>query len=478
MRKQTLFAASSTTVGLVLAVVLVGMVNWLGYRHYSRGDWTGSKLYTLSGKSKNVLKSVAKDVRIVVLMTPSTPLFSETKELLDRYTAACQKIHVEYIDPERDPLRTKTLAQEFAVSSANTVVFAAEGRKKYVTSDQLADYDYSGMQMGQAPKMKGFKGEEQFTSAILGVVNPKVPKLYFVTGHGEHDPDGMDGDGYSQLRDAIKRENLDVQKTSLLSGSAPSDCDLLVVAGPKASFADPEKVALKTFLDKGGRALVLLDPVLGGRAGSSGLEALLKGYGVEVNSDLVVDPGKQLPFFSVAAVYADQFRSHPIVNGMQGLAVLLPVARSVTTATVPGASSTILLTTTEQGWGQRSLAVNGAGQLEIKKAPGDTPGPVPLGVAAQSDKEKENGWRLVVFGNSAFAVNQYLANAGNINLALNAIDWLAKQEQALGIAPRAPEQVQLFLSAAQMRRVLLISLIGLPACAIVLGVAVWWRRRR
>jgi len=462
MRKQTLFAASGTTAGIVLAVALVGMVNWLGYRHYARGDWTSSKVYSLSEKSRNVLKGVTKDVRVVVLMTANTPLFSETKELLDRYKAACPKLSVEFIDPERDPLRTKMLAQEFSVASANTVVFASEGRKKYVTSDQLAEYDYSGMQMGQAPKMKGFKGEEQFTSAILGVVSPKVPKVYFSTGHGEHDPDGMDADGYSSLRDAVKRENFEVAKTSLLSGSIPADCDLLVVAGPKAPFSEPERAALKAYLDKGGRALVLLDPVLGSRAASSGLEPFLKAYGVEVNSDLVVDPGKQLPFFSVAAVYADDFRSHPVVNGMQGLAVLLPVA----------------LTTTDKGWGQRNLSVNAAGQLEIKQSPGDTPGPVPLGVAAESDKDKDRGWRLVVFGNSAFAGNQYIANAGNANLALNAVDWLAKQEQALGIAPKTPEQVQLFLSASQMRNVLLISLVGLPACAIALGVAVWWRRRR
>ena len=122
--------------------------------------------------------------------------------------------------------------------------------------------------MGQAPKLKGFKGEEQFTSAILGVVNPKVPKIYFSTGHGEHDPDGMDADGYSQLKDALKRDNLDVEKTTLLSGAVPADCDLLVIAGPKAPFTDPEKAALKAYLDKGGRALVLLDPVLGDRSRS------------------------------------------------------------------------------------------------------------------------------------------------------------------------------------------------------------------
>jgi ABC-type uncharacterized transport system involved in gliding motility auxiliary subunit len=477
VRKEKIAVASSATAGIVLAVALVGMLNWLGYRHYVRGDWTSSKIYSLSDKTRNVLKGIKDEVRAVVLMTPSTPLFNETKELLSRYEAACPKLKVEFIDPERDPLRTKQLAQEFGVSSANTVVFSAAGRKKYVTSDQLADYDYSGMQMGQPPKLKGFKGEEQFTSAILGVVSPKVPKIYFSTGHGERDPDSSGEDGMSQLKELLKRDNLDVTKATLLSGSVPADCDLLVIAGPKAPFTDTEKSALTAYLEKGGRALVMLDPVLGAQQRPSGLEEFLKSYGVQLNNDLVIDPSRKLPFFDVSAVYVTDFRSHPVVDGLQGLAVLLPVARSVTTVSAPGATSTILLTTSDKGWGETNLDLllkTGQAQKDDK----DTPGPVPLGVAAQSEKDKDKGWRLAVFGNSAFVTNAQVANAGNVNLALNAINWLAKQEQALGIAPRSPEQVQLFLSAAQMRNIFLISLVGLPAFAIVLGVAVWWRRRR
>ncbi|HVN31902.1 MAG TPA: GldG family protein [Thermoanaerobaculaceae bacterium] len=477
MRKERIAVASSATAGVVLALVLVGMVNWLGYRHYVRGDWTSSKIYSLSDKTKNVLKGIKDEVRVVVLMTPTTPLFTETKELLSRYEAMTPKLKVEFIDPERDPLRTKQLAQEFGVSAANTVVFAAEGRKKYVTSDQLADYDYSGMQMGQPPKLKGFKGEEQFTAAILGVVSPKVPKIYFVIGHGEHDPDSVGEDGMSQFREQLKRDNLEVEKTALLSGSVPADCDLLVIAGPRAPFTDPEKSALSGYLEKGGRALVLLDPVLGAQQRPSGLEEFLKTCGVQVNDDLVIDPSRKLPFFDVSAVYVTDFRSHPVVDGLQGLAVLLPVARSVTTVSASGATSTILLTTSDKGWGETNLEAllkTGQAQKDAK----DTPGPVPLGVAAQSEKDKDKGWRLVVFGNSAFLTNAQIANAGNVNLGQNAVNWLAKQEQALGIAPRSPEQVQLFLSATQMRNVFLISLVGLPVLAIVLGVAVWWRRRR
>jgi ABC-type uncharacterized transport system involved in gliding motility auxiliary subunit len=477
VRKDKVAVVSSAAAGIVLAIALVGMINWIGYRHYDRFDWTSSKIYSLSAKTLNILKSITKEVRVVVLMTPSTPLFGETKELLDRYQAACPKIKVEYIDPERDPLRTKALAQEFGVSTANTVVFASGDRKKYVTSEQLAEYDYSGVQMGQAPKLKGFKGEEQFTSAILGVVSTKVPKVYFVTGHGERDPDGFGRDGMSQFKQMLTRDNLDIQKTSLLGGTVPADCDLLVIAGPKAPYTDAEKAALKTYLDKGGRAFILLDPVLAAQERPSGLVDLLKSFGVEVQNDLVIDPARRLPFFDLSAVYVTDFRSHPVVNGLQGVAVLLPVARSVTTVSAPGATSTILLTTSDKGWGETDLAGILA-QKPVSKDASDIPGPVSLGVAAQSDKDKANGWRLVVFGNSAFLTNGQIANAGNATLGLNAVDWLARQEQALGIPPRAPEQVQLFLSAAQMRNVFLISLVGLPGLAIVLGVAVWWRRRR
>jgi ABC-type uncharacterized transport system involved in gliding motility auxiliary subunit len=477
VKRATVVTASTTTVAIILAAVLTGMVNWLGFRHYVRGDWTKSQIYSLSDKTLNVLKGVNSDISAIVFMTPSTPLFAEVKELLQRYQAKAPRLKVEFIDPERDPLRTRQLAQDFGVSAANTVVFSAGDRKKYVTSDQLAEYDYSGMQYGQQPRMKGFKGEEQFTAAILGVVNPKQPKIYFSTGHGERELDGYQQDGLSQFKEYLKRDNLDAQTTTLLKGEVPADCDLLVIAGPRAPFADVERNAVKAYLDKGGRVLLMLDPVLGGQARPSGLEDLVKAYGVEFGNDLVIDPNNALPFVDLSTVFANDFRSHAVVNGLKGMAVVLPVTRSVTTATATGATSTQLLMTSAGGWGEHDLAAIAA-RHAIQKDPTDTQGPVSLGVAAESESDKQDGWRLVAFGNSYFIANGQLPNAGNLNLGLNSVNWLAKREQSLGIAPRAPEQVQLFLSRGQMRTITVISLIGLPLLAMVLGGAVWWRRRR
>lgn len=477
MSRAKVLSTSTTAVAIALAVALTFMVNWLGYRHYHRADWTAAKMYTLSEKTRSILKGLTNEVRVIVFMTPQTPLFEDTKELLQRYAAASAKIKVEFIDPDREPLRTQQLAQEFGVSAANTVVFAAADRKKYVTSDQLAEYDYSGFQMGQQPRMKGFKGEEQFTAAILAVDSARQPKACFVTGHGEHPLDDFSRDGLSQFKEALLRDNIQSEAVTLFGGAVPEGCDALVIAGPTAPYTEVEKSALASFLAGGGRLLVLLNPVLGGQQQPSGLEPLLEAHGVQSINSVVVDPGRRLPFFDLSAVYASDFRSHPVTTGLEGLAVLLPVARSVITVAASGASSSILLTTSEAGWGETDLSrLLASGQAGKDDA--DVAGPVSLAVAAQAEGETEQAWRLVVVGDADFLTNDYLANAGNRSFALNAVGWLAQREASLGIAPRQPEQVSLFLSQAQMRTITLLALVGLPGLAVAAGVAVWWRRRR
>ena len=85
--------------------------------------------------------------------------------------------------------------------------------------------------------------------------------------------------------------------------------------------------------------------------------------------------------------------------------------------------------------------------------------------------------RLVVVGNSRFAANGTIGNGGNANFALNAISWLAGQERLVGIAPKTPEQASLALTRAQVNRIGLFVIAGLPLIASVLGVWVWYRRR-
>jgi hypothetical protein len=449
-------------------------------------------MYSISEKTRNILADLKEEIRVVVFMTPASPLYDQAFELLNRYAAASDKIKVEYIDPDKEPLRTKQLAEQFGISVADTVVFSYGDRTKYVTADQMADYDYAAAQYGQAPSMRAFKGEEQFTSAILSLVAPDVPKVYFVTGHGEASL-GSAGGAQSDrslavLAEALKRENIEAADTVLLAGTVPEDADVLAIVGPTRSFTEPELAALDTFLGKGGRLLVCLDPLIEptGAMRTTRLEEFLATRGIQVNDDLVVDPSRKLPFYDLSAVYLTGFPAHPVTKGLEGIAVLFSVARSLTTEGEP--APVVVVETSTEGWGERNLTQLLSGQ-PVSREDEDTPGPAAVGVVVEEGPVTEDatgdeakaavppGFRIVVYGDSDFMADYEISNAGNLILALNTINWLAAREQSLGIPPREVEQVSLFLSQQQMRTILLITLLAMPGAAIVIGILVWRRRR-
>jgi ABC-type uncharacterized transport system involved in gliding motility auxiliary subunit len=488
MRQQAVRYTISGVVGVLLVIALTVMVNWLSARRWVRGDWTTTHIYSLSEKTENILSDLSDEIRVIVFMTPQTSMYDQVQELLERYKAASDKITVEYIDPEREPLKTKQLAEQFGVQVADTVVFVDGDRTKYVTSDQLADMDYSGMQYGQAPTMRSFKGEEQFTSAILSLVAPDVPKIYFVTGHGEASTEGTGGASDRSLKvlsETLKRDNMETADVSLLSGEVPEDADVLAIVGPTRAYTEAEIDAINAFLDRGGRLLVALDPLIepSGTMRQTRLEPLLEERGVGVRNDLVVDPSRRLPFYDLSAVYLDDFPSHPVTQGLEGFAVLFTVARSLS---ADGDDAKVLVQTSDQGWGETNLGMLLSGQ-PVALDDADNAGPVAVGVAVEGpataievgddNDTDEVKFRLVVFGDSDFLTDVDIANAGNSVLASGAFNWLAARENLVGIPPREVEQVSLFLTRQQMRNLLLLVLVAMPGAAIVAGILVWRRRR-
>ena len=499
MRQQALRYTLTGSLGVILALVLMIIINWLGSRHYVSADWTTSRMYSISDKTRNLIADLDQEIRVVVFMTPVSSLYDQVYELLSRYEAASDKIRVEYIDPDKEPLKTQQLAEQFGISIADTVVFVYGDRTKYVTSDQMAEMDYSGMQYGQPPTMRSFKGEEQLTSAILSLVAPDVPKIYLVTGHGESSLAAGSGGAVSDrslavLEESLKRENIEIEDTTLLGGSAPEDADVLAIIGPTRAFTEAEIQALDDFLDAGGRLLIALDPLIEpeGTMRPTRLEAFLADRGIMVGNDLVVDPSRKLPFYDLSAVYVTDFATHPVTQGLEGIAVLFTVARSLTPS--PDASgegnAVRIAETSAEGWGETNLGQLLAGQA-VSLDDDDEAGPVALGVALEttsqspvaddaSDGEalpEEKTSRVVVFGDSNFMSDYDIQNAGNLTLAMNSLNWLAAREQSLGIAPREVEQVNLFLSGSQMRWILIVTLLLMPGAAIVMGIMVWRRRR-
>ncbi len=473
---------------LSAAVVLVGalflILNYLGWKYHHRFDWTAGGVYSLSEKSRNVTKELKRDVEFVVFIAPGQDLYDPVREILSQYGAASQRIKVRYFDPERNPVEAQQLIQQYQVSSTGQVVVVSGQDRRVIDSADLAEFDYSGMQMGEAPKMTGFKGEQLFTSALLQLAEGRKPKILFTTGHGERSLDDRQEHGLSSIQDLLGRDNFELEEwASRTAAAVPQGADLVVIAGPTSPFIESELKAFGTYLNGGGRMLVLIDPTLGQTPGAglvpTGLNQWLAGYGVKLGDDIVVDPKGAYPGAPPYTLFPGAYEAdHPITQPLSqsGVPVLLNVARSVGAAPTGSYQATELVRTTIDGWGETSLATVD----RVEKDAQDLPGPVSLGVAVESPQEEgKKPLRLVVLGDSDFATNQLVGGMpANAVLLANSLNWLAEREALLTIPPKKTEHVRLNLTGEQLRTIYLTVLLLLPGLAIVLGTVVFVRRRR
>lgn len=459
----------AATLALLFALFL--LANFIANRRYVRIDLTKTKIAALSDKTRQVLTHLQEPVKIIVFYQPEHRLYELVRDMLKEYERVAPKLSVEYVDPAQDRARALQLAKQFEIDRENLVVFEAGTRHKYLSDTDVAEYDYGSLASGGQPSLKSFKGEEAFTSALLGVTQTAQPLVWVTKGHGEKVLDDPESVGLSQFKRYLDKENMQVEAATLLEqAEIPQEVGALIIPGPTRRFAEQELLQLAAYLERGGRCLVLIDPLA-----NTGLDGLLARWGVELGQDIVVDPARQLPFVSAANLFVTTYTKHPIVEKMQTLMTLFPLTRAVQPVKNlkdKDITVTKLAMTSESGWGETDT-----GSTTFKFSAGtDVKGPVPI--AAAAERPSTTPTRLVVIGDSDFVANAQLQNVGNLDLALGAIHWLVAQEQLIGIGPKPLESIKLNLSAAQMHGMLWLSLGALPGLSVLLGIGVWWLRRQ
>jgi ABC-type uncharacterized transport system involved in gliding motility auxiliary subunit len=60
---------------------------------------------------------------------------------------------------------------------------------------------------------------------------------------------------------------------------------------------------------------------------------------------------------------------------------------------------------------------------------------------------------------------------------MNAVNWIAQQENLISIRPRDPEDRRVTLTARQQSLIRLLAIFVIPGLILALGVQTWWRRR-
>jgi hypothetical protein len=106
----------------------------------------------------------------------------------------------------------------------------------------------------------------------------------------------------------------------------------------------------------------------------------------------------------------------------------------------------------------------------------DVPGPHTLMVVALRRADEGPRSRIAVVGDSDFATNSFFHIMGNGTLFVNTVNFLAAQENLIGLQPRTADLPRVQLTNRQMKGTFFLSVLLVPAMLAVVGTAVWWKQ--
>ena len=307
--------------GIAVFIMALVLVNVLAQYVYTRIDFTKEKRYTLTPKSKEILKNIKQPITITVFLDGDLPapfkrLRNATKDLLADYRAAAgQEIKVIFKDPisglsiaDQDTVINHLYSAGIEPTTINIKNDAGFAQKIVFPMAMLESPDRQ-LPVKLLQNLGATGGYEEninnsiqnleylFTSAIQQVLSSEHPRIGFTEGNGEL-TDLMLNDAITTLSD-----NYEVGRVNLntIDAAGLDKLKTLIIAKPQQEFTEAEKYKINYFVMKGGRVVWAIDQVsadLDSLKGSGGqlafnkklnLDDMLFMYGSRINYNLIAD---------------------------------------------------------------------------------------------------------------------------------------------------------------------------------------------
>jgi len=444
-RRTTRYGVNAAVM-ILLVLGVTGLVQALAAQHSWRYDLTENKRFSLSPQTIQLLRTLPADVSAIGFFRSDQPGKRVTEDLFKQYAryASADRFTWRVVDPDREP----ALARRYGIEAYGTVVLETKTK-----SEKILDAE-----------------EEKLTNGLVKVTREGKRVVYVVQGHGEHELTNSDRPGFSEAKAALERTNYTVKPLTLArEGKIADDAAVVILAGPRTELLQPEFDALDVYIGRGGKVLLMVDPFQ-----SEGLRKYLAKYGFVLDNDLVVESNPIGRLFGIGpeVPIVQQYGAHAITREMSGVSTLFPLTRSLSAAApMPkGVSWDSLARTSEQSWGETNREELQRGVA--KPDPADPKGPLTVAAVATKDKA-----RIVVYGTSNLAANQFLNLQGNRDFFLNTVSWLAEEEDQISIRPKDARQTPVLLNANQAQLVFLLPVIVVPGLVLAGSVVAVVRRR-
>ena len=456
-------AAAAVVIAIAVAVNLV--VGALP-ADWTKTDLTSTGLYSLSSQTQQMVSALEDEVTVYWIVQSDTE-DNTIGELLERYQDLSKNLKVE----RKDPVVYPNFAQQYTTSTLynNSLIVTCGDRSRYISYYDIYVTDYSSYYTTGTASTQ-FDGESQLTSAIDYVTNEDLPVVYTLTGHGESQLP-------STLSDGAAEENVLLSELSLLTQeSVPEDADALIIYAPQSDISADEKDMLLTYLQSGGKLLLVTDYT---ETAMPNLAEVMAYYGTSLADGIVMEGDSSHHMRGSSYYLLPDIGSHDITSPLAdgGYYVLMPVAQGISGSgeVRGGLTVTQLLPTTSASYAKAD-AYN---LTTYDKEEGDLEGPFALGVAIS--EEVEGGTTGIVWLTTSYMFNDdvdMLVSGANTDLFLNALDWMCQRESSISIRAKDLSTEYLTVPSSDVSTWSLILVVTLPLAFILAGAYITVTRRK
>ncbi|ADN02312.1 GldG family protein [Spirochaeta thermophila] len=457
--------AAILTVGMALLLVLV---NILVQQLDLKFDLTEEKLFSLSEESVNFLKGLDEDITIIALYEEGKAP-RVVQEVLTLYEKASPRVHVEFMDLEKNPQLATEYEKEGERLQQGSIIVKGERTYRIIRSYDLYDINYNSP---QGPEITGFSAEKRITAAIHAVTTGASPVLYELVGHREERL------ARYAMNDFLERENLTSKELNLLqAGEVPEDAAMVLILAPKEDLTPGEAEVLNTYLAEGGRLFVAADVQAGELPV---LNELLSRYGARFDYGFVIEQDKQHhtgnPYQVVPNVeYHDITKT--ITQNKEALILQWTQAVKEEEIKRRNVNVTALLTSSGSSFLRKDLE-----REDLQRGEGDVPGPHTLAAAIEErlDDRGEKKTRIVLVGAGTLLENLYPFNAqipGNLDFFMGGVLWCIERKDMLSIPSKSLLNLPLSLTATQVLVYSVVVVAVIPLAFFITGTIIWLRRR-
>jgi gliding-associated putative ABC transporter substrate-binding component GldG len=442
---------SKYTISIILFVAIIVVVNILSGHFYFRLDLTEENQYTLSKATKDILNDLDEPITVKAYFSKDLPPQliknkNDFREMLVEYgRLSGQMLVYEFVSPNED----EELEMEAMQNGIQPVMINV--REKDQMKQQRA-YMGAVLSFGEQKEtipvvQPGLAMEYTLSTSIKKLSATDKPAIGLLQGNGE--PGLNELIQVSQEMSVLYRlESIRITDSTFI----PPYINTLAIVRPTDTIPPMVFNRLDEFLGRGGRLFIAMNRVSGdlqngfGSAVYTGLESWLRGKGLVVNENFLVDAncvnatmqqqiGNAIQISSIAIPHIpriNNFADHAVTSGLEE--VIFQYTSSMDFMGDSAVTYTPLLFSSDQSGTQPAPQYF---NYSRRWSQADFPlQKLVLGAALEGNFRGGAFSKMVVLSDGDFAINaggQQQVNPDNVSLMVNSIDWLSDDTGLIGL---------------------------------------------